>query len=92
VGLGDVAKDPAAHQLDGPTEAAVGGALVPHLGDHTRAGGGLAHQASLRRGLGEWLLTVDVLARANGQQRRKGVGVVGGRDGDGVDLLADLVE
>src|SRR5229473_827208 len=40
VGLSDVAEDPAAHQLDGPTEAAVGGALVPHLGHHARAGGG----------------------------------------------------
>src|SRR5262249_24106517 len=92
VSLSDVADDPAAHEFDGPAQPAMRGALVAHLRDHAGLGRGLAHQAALCRRVRQRLLAVDMLAGADRQQRRQGMMMIGRRDGDGIDLLADLVE
>ena len=50
----------------------------------------LAHQPSLERQVGEGLLAVDVLACPHGQHGGEGVGVIRGRDDDGVDAVMDM--
>merc|ERR1712034_254937 len=46
--------------------------------------------ARLAHGVGQWLLAVDVPARAQGRRARRGVCVIRRRDDDGLDVL--LVE
>ena len=66
--------------------------LVAHLRDHARPARRLGDGAGLPEGVGEGLLDVDVLAGGDGGHGGDGVGVIGGADGAGVDVLRLLVE
>ena len=92
VRLGDLADDPAPHEL---AEAAITLAAMPlvaHLRRHLVLVRQLAEAAGLGNIVAERLLAIDALAQLHGDQRRRGMVMVGRGDENGVDLLVQLVE
>ena len=78
--------------LDRFAQAVLGRTLVAHLRGHLHLGGHVAHLAGLGDRVRQRLLAVNALALLHGHQAGRRVRVVGGADGDGVDLVAELVE
>ena len=66
--------------------------LVAHLRNDAGGAGGLSERAGLAEGVGEGLLHVDMFACPDRGHGGDGVGVIGGADGAGVDVLGLLVE
>lgn len=73
-------------------DAATGMALVPHLGDDPKFFFGPHQDFRFLEGAGEGLLDVDVLAERHRLNGGGEVGVVGGADRDGIDVLTHLIE
>src|SRR6185503_17793795 len=88
----DPADQAGMNDFDGAAQAGLGAALVAHLGGELLLGGELSEDAGLVDGLHQGLLAVDVLAELHRGACDDAVAVVGGGDGDGVDLVAHLVE
>ena len=87
-----VAEDAGLDDLDGAAEAFASAALVAHLGGKLVLPGEVAHGARLPDGLSEWLLAEDVLFGLHGHDACHAVDVVGGGNGDAVDLVVHLLE
>ena len=95
VGLGHRADGAGLDQLDDAAVVVVGVDLGAHLGGDLGLGGGLADDPGLADVVGQRLLAVDVLAELQGRQGGEGVGVLGGADDDGVEVVGvveDLAE
>lgn len=71
---------------------ASGVALVAHLGDDAGTVGEVDEALSLAEGVSERFFDVDVLAEGHGEHGDAEVGVVGGSDEDGVDVVRHGVE
>lgn len=73
-------------------DAESGVSLVAHLGDDSEFLFGAHEDFGFLEGAGEGFFDVDVLAEGHGLDGGGEVGVVGGADGDGVDVAAHLIE
>ncbi len=83
---------PAQDDLHCPAQAVGSRALIAHLRGDLHLLGRLAHVPGLGDRVRQRLLAVDVLAHVHRHQAGRRVRVVRRADGDGVDLLAHLVE
>ncbi len=92
VGFADFAEDAALGEFDGPAERGCGGALVSHLGDDPRFAGDEAHGPGFLDRAGEGFFAIDVFSLSHAGDGRDCVGVVGGGDQNGVDILAGGIE
>ena len=78
--------------LDGFAQLIRSASLVAHLRGDLELCRRLAHGPGLEHGVGQRLLTVDVLAQLHRRHGGDGVGVIGRADGDGVDRFVHVVE
>ena len=93
VRFADLADDPALNELHRRAVLRVGVDLRAHLRDERRMGrGDGAELTGFVDIVRQRFLAVDMLAVVEGRHRRRGVGVVGGGDMDGVDRAGELVE
>lgn len=86
--LADFADLSGADQFDGFGIVLAAAPVGAHLGDAIVAAGGIAEDAAFADGGGEGLFDVNILASLEGGEGGDGVPVIGGADGDDVDVLA----
>ena len=86
----NLADDAGANQFDATTHVIVGMGLVAHLGFHPRLLRYLGHHACFPDAVSEGLLAINMLAGPHGHYRSVKVMVVGCRNRDRIDLVAQL--
>ena len=83
----DLADDARAHHINRAAVVDRRVPLVAHLRDHSRLRCNLPHHPRLVNRLGQGLLDVDMLSQFHRGDGDRGVHVIGGRDGDCIDIL-----
>ena len=83
---------PALHPFGIPTYGRTRHALIAHLGGDAGSPRGPGQLAGLPNRVGQRLLAIDMPSLLHGPQRRWEVRVVGRRNSDRVDLVAQLIE
>ena len=81
-----------ANDLDARAEPALGRALVAHLGAQLLLSRERPHESGFLDRPGQRLLAKAVLAHSHGHDASRGMRVVRSAHGDGVDLVAELLE